>query len=81
MSNGDIAAVVINWRELNSGEFVFNMADIGAAAGTGHVVAVRDLYEQKNLGNFEPGEFKIDSLPGHGCKALRFSVVSKSQKQ
>jgi len=77
MYNGDIAAVIVNWRELAWNSFSFNLADIGAVGGPGQVIKVRDLWEHKSLGDYTPGLFTAESIPGHGNKAIRVSVESK----
>lgn len=78
MKNNDIAAVIVNWRELNHGEFSFNVNDIGLELKAGESYLVRNLWEKTTLGPFTSEIFKVDSIPGHGNYALRFRKTRKS---
>ncbi len=78
MSNGDIAAVIINWRELNYGEFSFNVNEIGFELTKGETYEVRDLWNHKTLGPFSSETFTVSSIPGHGNHALRFIKLKKA---
>ena len=80
LQNGDVAAVVINWRELDHGEFEFNLKDIGVVAKPNDHIAVKDLWTHKVDGfSYGNGVFKVSSIAGHGNHALRFHV-EKSNK-
>jgi len=79
MSNGDIAAVVINWRELSYGEFSFSVKDIGFDLQPNESYTVRDLWQHKTLGPFTSTTFTLASIPGHGNHALRFSKIKATK--
>ena len=80
MSNKDVAAVIINWRELNYGEFSFNVNDIGLDLKADEVYVARDLWEHKTLGPFTSEVFSVAPIPGHGNHALRFRKFKKGQE-
>ena len=72
LANGDIAAVIINWKELNNGPFEFNVADIGI---TTERYMVKDLWTHETIGPITSTKFGVEQIPGHGNHALRFTPV------
>ena len=76
MSNGDIAAVIINWSMLERGRFSFKLSDIGI---NGTAIA-RDLYEHKDLGKFSD-KFHVEEIAAYGCVALRFRSLKETSNQ
>lgn len=67
LENGDVAAVIINWKGSQRGTFEFKLSDIGI----NNPVIARDLWKHEDIGEFT-GTFKVDSIPAFGSYALRF---------
>lgn len=81
LANGDIVALIVNWRELNYGYFEFDMSLIGITPNEDEEVEVRDLWNHQTLGKFKGGMYKVEAIPGHGNHALRFHLVKALSAQ
>lgn len=76
MANGDVAVVLINWREVTYGEFEIDLTNLGLN-GINFQIVVRDLWAHKDLQIVKGNKFKVNSIPPHGNHALRFRVLGK----
>lgn len=81
-SNGDIVAVIVNWRELHYDDFEIDLNNLNLYLSQGDTLVVKDLYENAEIDSLEQSAdystetYKVGTLFGHGCKALKFSVKS-----
>lgn len=79
LSDGDVVAAVVNWREIRWTNFKLMLSDIGVVPKDGDLINIRDLNEKKDLGTFadknDEATVKIDSIPGHGSKVYRFKLI------
>uniref|UniRef100_A0A7S3FU54 alpha-galactosidase n=1 Tax=Strombidium rassoulzadegani TaxID=1082188 RepID=A0A7S3FU54_9SPIT len=79
LSTGEVVVAVVNWRENNWKNYKFYLTDVGLAPKDGDSILVRDLIEQKEIGSFvdshDRGSVSVDSIPGHGSKVFKFTVV------
>lgn len=78
MSNGDVVAAAVNWREISWTNFSYKLSDLGIIPKTGSTISVRDLNENKDLGDFaDPNDEAVvmfDRIPGHGSKVYKFTI-------
>lgn len=79
MSNGDIVATIVNWRELSYRDFSFDLSEIGVLPKAHEKVVVRDLWAHSNT---NPDDYTnahtvmyLDEIAGHGVKVYRFHIV------
>ena len=79
LSNGDVVAAVVNWRQIRWTNYKFMLSDIAIVPKDGELVHIRDLNEKKDLGTFSDKDdeavVKIDSIPGHGSKVYKFKLI------
>jgi hypothetical protein len=84
MSNGDIIAAVVNWREVTYYNFKFSLNFIGLVPRLDDQIVVRDLYMKKDMLTLTDEDlldldnFAVDAISGHGIRIFKFSSSSKT---
>ena len=72
LANGDMAVVVMNWNDVDSGEITFTFVEIGILD---KVRAVQNLWMKDQPNEFAEKTFTVSKIPPHGNVALKFIKI------
>ena len=85
LSNGDKVAAIVNWRETNYHNFQFGLHDIGLSPLPNDTITVRDLYEKKDIADFDDlynlNKIKVDKIQGHGIKVFKITTHREMEEK
>lgn len=80
MEDNDLIVIVVNWANVPSTDFYFNVEDLGFSPKGDDLVHIRDLWARKDIGAFTPEQTKsellVERIPTHGSKVFRFRNIS-----
>ena len=68
LANGDVVAVIVNWRASMYGRYSFELSKIGIEGR----VRGRDLWSGEDIGTFQK-QFVVENIPWYGNYAIRFT--------
>ena len=82
VSGGDVVAILVNWREVPTDEYLFNFEELGVVPSPSQSVEVTDLWTGQVVGRFAPRQkVGVKSIAGHGNYVFRFSIVDNVVSQ
>lgn len=80
MVSGDIAVLVVNWRELDYGRFEFDMEQVlGRQLEKTYLYQIRDLWLHQDHGPYDLKTFSLPRIKGHGVYAWRVKVFRRGE--
>jgi len=78
--DGATVATVVNWREMNHGNFAFRLGELGVVSGPTDNVRVQDLWTGETVARIDRSVqsdlLTLADIPGHGNWTLKITIES-----